>query len=88
MDDQSLQRFLDKLRLSDLPNLWKPRADRFFRVEALPYLGTGKLDLRGIYERAERKDKQEPGAGKVSVCPAGIAALFIKSNKAPRQVEE
>jgi hypothetical protein len=34
--------------------LWKPRADRFVRVGAFPYLGTGKLDLRRIREMAER----------------------------------
>jgi acyl-[acyl-carrier-protein]-phospholipid O-acyltransferase/long-chain-fatty-acid--[acyl-carrier-protein] ligase len=41
-----------KLTQLDLPNLWKPRADQFFPVEALPMLGTGKLDLRKIRELA------------------------------------
>jgi acyl-[acyl-carrier-protein]-phospholipid O-acyltransferase/long-chain-fatty-acid--[acyl-carrier-protein] ligase len=41
-----------KLTQLDLPNLWKPRADQFFSVEALPMLGTGKLDLRKIRELA------------------------------------
>ena len=41
-----------KLPQLDLPNLWKPRADQFFSVEALPMLGTGKLDLRKIRELA------------------------------------
>lgn len=36
----------------DLPNLWKPRADEFYHVEALPMLGTGKLDLRKIRQLA------------------------------------
>jgi acyl-[acyl-carrier-protein]-phospholipid O-acyltransferase/long-chain-fatty-acid--[acyl-carrier-protein] ligase len=36
----------------DLPNLWKPRPDQFFRVDALPMLGTGKLDLRKIRDLA------------------------------------
>jgi len=35
-----------------LPALWKPRPDQFLHVEALPYLGTGKLDLRRIKEVA------------------------------------
>jgi acyl-[acyl-carrier-protein]-phospholipid O-acyltransferase/long-chain-fatty-acid--[acyl-carrier-protein] ligase len=43
---------IEKLAASDLPNLWKPRADQFFHVEALPVLGTGKLDLRKIRELA------------------------------------
>jgi acyl-[acyl-carrier-protein]-phospholipid O-acyltransferase/long-chain-fatty-acid--[acyl-carrier-protein] ligase len=33
-----------------LPNLWKPRADQFIRVENFPLLGTGKLDLRKVRE--------------------------------------
>ncbi len=41
-----------KLPLLDLPNLWKPRADQFCHVDALPMLGTGKLDLRKIRELA------------------------------------
>jgi acyl-[acyl-carrier-protein]-phospholipid O-acyltransferase/long-chain-fatty-acid--[acyl-carrier-protein] ligase len=37
---------------SELPNLWKPSKDCFVKVETLPLLGTGKLDLRGIREVA------------------------------------
>jgi acyl-[acyl-carrier-protein]-phospholipid O-acyltransferase/long-chain-fatty-acid--[acyl-carrier-protein] ligase len=43
---------LEKLAQCDLPNLWKPRADQFFHIDALPYLGTGKLDLRKAREIA------------------------------------
>ena len=35
-----------KLAQGDLPNLWQPRADQLFHLDALPYLGTGKLGLR------------------------------------------
>jgi acyl-[acyl-carrier-protein]-phospholipid O-acyltransferase/long-chain-fatty-acid--[acyl-carrier-protein] ligase len=42
----------DKLSRTDLPNLWKPRPDQFFHIDALPYLGTGKLDLRRVRELA------------------------------------
>ena len=45
---------LEKLTACDLPNLWKPKADAFFRVESFPMLGTGKLDLRGVKETAAR----------------------------------
>ncbi len=31
-----------------LPNLWIPAPDGFFEVEAIPVLGTGKLDLQGV----------------------------------------
>jgi acyl-[acyl-carrier-protein]-phospholipid O-acyltransferase/long-chain-fatty-acid--[acyl-carrier-protein] ligase len=43
---------LEKLAASDLPNLWKPKADSFFAVDAFPLLGTGKLDLRQVKEKA------------------------------------
>ena len=44
--------FATKLPQLDLPNLWKPRAEEFYPVDALPMLGTGKLDLRKIRELA------------------------------------
>jgi acyl-[acyl-carrier-protein]-phospholipid O-acyltransferase / long-chain-fatty-acid--[acyl-carrier-protein] ligase len=50
--DAELQACLEKLAQSDLPNLWKPRADQFFHVETFPLLGTGKLDLRKVREKA------------------------------------
>ncbi len=51
--DEKLLPCLEKLAQSDLPNLWKPRPDQFFRVEAFPLLGTGKLDLRKVREVAQ-----------------------------------
>jgi acyl-[acyl-carrier-protein]-phospholipid O-acyltransferase/long-chain-fatty-acid--[acyl-carrier-protein] ligase len=44
--------FSAKLPQLDLPNLWKPRADQYYHTDALPMLGTGKLDLRKIRELA------------------------------------
>ena len=52
--ESELQLCLDKLSRSDLPNLWKPRPDQFFKVDAFPYLGTGKLDLRTVRELARQ----------------------------------
>ncbi len=42
--------------LSDqgLPNLWIPKKDDFFRVDAFPMLGSGKFDLKGIREAAKK----------------------------------
>jgi acyl-[acyl-carrier-protein]-phospholipid O-acyltransferase/long-chain-fatty-acid--[acyl-carrier-protein] ligase len=51
--EKELSACLEKLSDSDLPNLWKPRADAFFRVENFPLLGTGKLDLRRVKELAQ-----------------------------------
>ena len=51
--DDKLQSCLEMLTSSDLPNLWKPKADSFVRMEAFPMLGTGKLDLRKVKELAQ-----------------------------------
>ncbi len=47
-----LRACLERLGQCDLPNLWKPRADQFFHVDAFAYLGTGKLDLCRLRELA------------------------------------
>ena len=52
LSETAFKGFLEKLPKVDLPNLWAPRANQFFRIEALPHLGTGKLDLRKIRELA------------------------------------
>jgi acyl-[acyl-carrier-protein]-phospholipid O-acyltransferase / long-chain-fatty-acid--[acyl-carrier-protein] ligase len=52
---EQLHPYLEELFKSDLPNLWKPRADQFFHIDALPYLGTGKLDLRKAREIAAER---------------------------------
>jgi acyl-[acyl-carrier-protein]-phospholipid O-acyltransferase / long-chain-fatty-acid--[acyl-carrier-protein] ligase len=52
LPEAELERCLEKLAGSDLPNLWKPRAEQFFHVTAFPYLGTGKLDLRKLRQMA------------------------------------
>jgi acyl-[acyl-carrier-protein]-phospholipid O-acyltransferase/long-chain-fatty-acid--[acyl-carrier-protein] ligase len=47
-----LNKLLERMPEIGLPNLWTPRANQFFRVEELPYLGSGKLDLRRVRELA------------------------------------
>lgn len=44
---------LERLGASDLPNLWVPREDAFKEVDAIPLLGTGKVDLRRAREMAK-----------------------------------
>jgi acyl-[acyl-carrier-protein]-phospholipid O-acyltransferase/long-chain-fatty-acid--[acyl-carrier-protein] ligase len=46
LSDEQLEECLERLGKCDLPALWRPRADQFVRIGKLPYLGTGKLDLR------------------------------------------
>jgi acyl-[acyl-carrier-protein]-phospholipid O-acyltransferase/long-chain-fatty-acid--[acyl-carrier-protein] ligase len=49
---EKLQDSVNGLSQSSLPPLWRPRADQFLYVQSLPYLGTGKLDLRRMKELA------------------------------------
>jgi acyl-[acyl-carrier-protein]-phospholipid O-acyltransferase/long-chain-fatty-acid--[acyl-carrier-protein] ligase len=44
---------LEQARAQGLPNLFLPRRDHFVKVEKLPLLGTGKLDLRAVRRMAE-----------------------------------
>jgi acyl-[acyl-carrier-protein]-phospholipid O-acyltransferase/long-chain-fatty-acid--[acyl-carrier-protein] ligase len=55
LSDEKLKACLEKLAKSDLPNLWKPK--EFFHVDELPYLGTGKLDLRKVKELAASRSQ-------------------------------
>jgi len=48
LSDDKLTPVVEKFAQCDLPALWKPRANQFFHVDALPILGTGKIDLRGV----------------------------------------
>ena len=48
LEKENLKKITDQLGTSDIPNLWKPKTDQFFKVDELPYLGTGKLDLKAI----------------------------------------
>jgi len=50
--EAKLEECLEFFAKCDLPALWRPRADQFLRIETLPYLGTGKLDLRKARELA------------------------------------
>jgi acyl-[acyl-carrier-protein]-phospholipid O-acyltransferase / long-chain-fatty-acid--[acyl-carrier-protein] ligase len=53
LKEDQLKEVQEKLAKSDLPALWKPRPDQFLYAEKLPYLGTGKLDLRKLREIAQ-----------------------------------
>src|SRR5215831_15588918 len=42
-----------RLSQTDLPRLWLPKRENLYQVDALPHLGTGKLDLRSVKQRAQ-----------------------------------
>ncbi|HYK88988.1 MAG TPA: acyl-[ACP]--phospholipid O-acyltransferase [Acidobacteriota bacterium] len=55
---ERLRECIEKLSQSGLPNLWMPRPNAFFHISSLPYLGTGKMDLRRIRDLACELSKQ------------------------------
>ena len=50
----NVDEILKRLRDSGLPKLWLPRKENFFQIEAIPFLGTGKLDLKCVKDTARR----------------------------------
>jgi acyl-[acyl-carrier-protein]-phospholipid O-acyltransferase/long-chain-fatty-acid--[acyl-carrier-protein] ligase len=52
LNEEKLDEVMELFAKCDLPALWRPRGDQLVHVEALPYLGTGKLDLRKARELA------------------------------------
>src|SRR5579871_603547 len=51
-----------RLSETDLPKLWVPKRENFYQVDALPTLGTGKLDLMGVKARAQQLAAGSPVA--------------------------
>ena len=60
LDEGALQGLLARLPQLDLPKLWVPKASQFFHLDALPLLGSGKLDLTRVRELAARCVADEP----------------------------
>lgn len=48
-------RLQEIIKESNLPNLWKPAADAYYRIESIPLLGSGKLDLKAVKEWAQKQ---------------------------------
>lgn len=48
LSEAQIKSLIANLEKADLPNLWLPREDSFVKVENIPVLGTGKVDLRAV----------------------------------------
>jgi acyl-[acyl-carrier-protein]-phospholipid O-acyltransferase/long-chain-fatty-acid--[acyl-carrier-protein] ligase len=46
------RQLLEQLSSKGLPNLWIPSEKDFFEIPELPFLGTGKIDLKRVKELA------------------------------------
>ena len=68
LEPEELAKVLEHLAGAGLPNLWTPRSSQFYRIEEIPYLGSGKLDLRRVHQIAlevsnsqnESRESQKP----------------------------
>ncbi len=64
----SVEELLKRMRDSGLPKLWIPRKESFLPVPSLPFLGSGKLDLRQVKETAKKFASEQPGAAEKDGC--------------------
>jgi acyl-[acyl-carrier-protein]-phospholipid O-acyltransferase/long-chain-fatty-acid--[acyl-carrier-protein] ligase len=77
LDDEHVQRAFEGLNARGLPNLFIPRRDHFFKVDAIPILGSGKLDLRALRRKAEeavRAQRPQSAVEETANAPDGVAA--------------
>ncbi|MBI2788367.1 MAG: AMP-binding protein [Elusimicrobia bacterium] len=52
--DGDIDALLGKMRALGVPNLWLPAKSSFHKVDSIPLLGTGKLDLKAVNELAAK----------------------------------
>ena len=50
--DKSIDELRKGLTEAGLPNIFIPSADSFTEIKAIPVLGTGKVDLKGVKDKA------------------------------------
>ena len=53
------EQIVDQLRERSISNLWIPRAKNFHKVESLPLLGSGKMDLSLLRRIADEIAQKE-----------------------------
>ncbi len=53
LKDIDVVSLVEELKRSDLPNLWIPETNNFLKIDSIPLLGTGKLDLGKIKRIAQ-----------------------------------
>ncbi len=61
--DMDVEAVCESLTRKGVPNLWIPKKNSFFRVEAIPVLGTGKVDLKRVKAMAQEFAQSIPGDG-------------------------
>lgn len=57
--DDDFENLLARMDETGLPNLWLPKQKAFYKVDEIPILGTGKLDIKGVKTLAHKLDVGE-----------------------------
>lgn len=58
--DLDVASICDGLVKKGLPNLWVPKKESFYRIDKIPLLGTGKVDLKKLKLLAQEFSSREP----------------------------
>jgi acyl-[acyl-carrier-protein]-phospholipid O-acyltransferase/long-chain-fatty-acid--[acyl-carrier-protein] ligase len=56
LSDDDFEMLIDNLDQTGLPNLWIPKPKAFYRVDEIPVLGTGKMDIKQVKQMARQLD--------------------------------
>jgi acyl-[acyl-carrier-protein]-phospholipid O-acyltransferase / long-chain-fatty-acid--[acyl-carrier-protein] ligase len=64
--DIDVEAICESLTRKGIPNLWIPKKDSFYRVDAIPVLGTGKTDLKRVKSLAQELAESSKGGPNAS----------------------
>lgn len=64
--DMDAAAICEGLAKKGLPNLWIPKKENFYRIESIPLLGTGKIDLKKLKLLAQELVSRETAVDKSS----------------------
>ncbi len=59
LENGQLETLFERMEHSELPRMWLPRPNAFYRVHEIPVLGTGKMDLTRVKQLARSLDVGE-----------------------------
>ncbi|MFC1698754.1 acyl-[ACP]--phospholipid O-acyltransferase [Candidatus Omnitrophota bacterium] len=62
--DIDIEKLWEQLNASQIPKLWIPKKDSFYKIENIPLLGSGKLDLKRVKRMAQNLAKDVSESGK------------------------
>lgn len=56
MTDEQFDLLMGRLDQTGLPNLWVPKPKAFYKIDQIPILGTGKMDIKAVKTLARQLD--------------------------------